>query len=92
MVREATDICLQVLKEATKVGSTATVVKYGVMIISHITFRDCRVHFFGVNLSPNSCIKKLTRPHYPEPKLYHLDSKTHLCDQMACAVGIPAIT
>ena len=47
MAREVTDICLQVLKEATKVGSTATVVKYGVMIISHITFRDCRVHFLA---------------------------------------------
>ena len=33
-------------KGTTKVGSTATVVRNSVLIISHITFRDCRVHFF----------------------------------------------
>ena len=27
-----------------------------VLIISHITFRDCRVHIFSDNLSRNSCI------------------------------------
>ena len=26
-------------------------------MISHITFRDCRVHIFSNNLSRNSCIK-----------------------------------
>ena len=26
-----------------------------VLIISHITFRDCRVHIFSDNLSRNSC-------------------------------------
>ena len=30
----------------TKVGSTGTVVRNSVMIISRITFRDCRVHIF----------------------------------------------
>ena len=30
------------------------------VIISHITFRDCRVHiFFSDNLSPNSCIQNI---------------------------------
>ena len=38
------------------VGSTATVVRNSVSIISHITFRDCRVHIFADNLSRNSCI------------------------------------
>ena len=33
-------------KGTTKVGSTATVVRNSVLILSHITFRDCRVHFF----------------------------------------------
>ena len=33
-------------KGTTKVGSTATVVRNSVLIISHITFRDCRMHFF----------------------------------------------
>ena len=39
-----------VKKKATKVGSTATVVRNSVLIISHITFRDCRVHIFCDNL------------------------------------------
>ena len=33
-------------KKTTKVGSTATVVRNSVLILSHITFRDCRVHLF----------------------------------------------
>ena len=33
-------------RKATKVGSTATVVRNSVLIISHITFRNCRVHIF----------------------------------------------
>ena len=48
-----------VKKKATKVGSTATVVRNSVLIISHITFRDCRVHIFSNNLSRNSCIPAL---------------------------------
>ena len=48
-------------KGKKKAGSTAAVVRYSVMIISHITFRDCRVHFFGDNLSRNSCIHSLAR-------------------------------
>ena len=32
-------------RKVIKVGSTATVVRNSVLIISHITFRDCRVHF-----------------------------------------------
>ena len=35
----------------TKVGSTATVSRTSVLIISHITFQDCRVHNFCDNLS-----------------------------------------
>ena len=56
MAREAMDVCLRGLKETTKVGSTATVSRTSVLIISHITFRDCRVHSFCDNLSRNSCI------------------------------------
>ena len=40
------------------VGSTATVVRNSVSIISHITFQDCRVHTFSDNLSRNSCIQR----------------------------------
>ena len=51
------DIRLLVLKKATKVGSTATVVRNSVLIISHIAIRDCRVHIFSDNFSRNGCIK-----------------------------------
>ena len=43
--------------KATKVGSTVIVVRNSVLIISHITFRDCRVHIVCDNLSRNSCIQ-----------------------------------
>ena len=42
-------------KQKIKVGSTGTVVRYSVMIISHITFRDCCVHFFCDSRSRSSC-------------------------------------
>ena len=32
-----------------------------VLIISHITFRDRRVHIFADNLSRNSCIRLCSR-------------------------------
>ena len=35
-------------------------VRNSVLIISHITFRDCRVHMFSDNLSRNSCIPVFT--------------------------------
>ena len=44
MVREATDICLRVLKESNKSMFDSYSVRNSVLIISHITFRDCRVH------------------------------------------------
>ena len=43
-------------RKATKVGSTASVVTNSVLIISHITFRDCHVRISSDNLSRNSCI------------------------------------
>ena len=44
-------------RKVTKVGgSQATVVRNSVLIISHITFQDCRVHFILDKLSRNSCI------------------------------------
>ena len=41
---------------SAKVHSTATVVRNRVLIITHVTFRDYRVHIFSDNLSRNSCI------------------------------------
>ena len=54
--RKAMEMCFRVLKESNKIGSTATVVRHSLLIISHITFQDCRMHFFSNNLSRNSCI------------------------------------
>ena len=42
MAREAMAVYLRVLKESNKSRFDS----YSVLIISHITFRDCRVQFF----------------------------------------------
>ena len=55
MAREAMDVCLRVLKESNKSRFDSYSVRNSVLIISHITFRDCRVHSFSDNLSRNSC-------------------------------------
>ena len=57
MAGEAVDICLRVLKESNKSRFDSYSVRNSVLIISHITFRDCRVHMFSANLSRNSCIQ-----------------------------------
>ena len=59
---EAVDICLRVLKESNKSRFDSYSARNSVLIISHITFRDCRVHMFSDNLSRNSCIQKLIFP------------------------------
>ena len=51
------DVCLRVLKESNKSRFDSYSVRKSALIISHITFRDCRVHSFSDNLSRNSCIK-----------------------------------
>ena len=56
MTREATDICLRVLKESNKSRFDSYRVRNSVLIISYITFRDCRAHIFSDNLFRNSCI------------------------------------
>ena len=56
MAGEAMDVCLRVLKESNKSRFDSYSVRNSVLIISHITFRDCRVHFFSDNLSRSSCI------------------------------------
>ena len=52
-------ICLRVLKESNKSRFDSYSVRNSVLIISHITFRDCRVHIFPDNLSRNNCISDL---------------------------------
>ena len=50
------DVCLRLLKESNKGRFDSYSVRNAVLILSHITFRDCRVHIFSDNLSRNSCI------------------------------------
>ena len=58
MTREAMDVCLRVQKESNKSRFDSYSVRNSVLIIFHITFRDCRVHIFSDNLSRNSCIRR----------------------------------
>jgi len=43
-------------QESSKSRFDSYSVRKSVLITSHITLRDCRVHIFSDNLSPNSCI------------------------------------
>ena len=54
MAGEALDVCLRVLKESNKSKFNSYSVRNSVLIISHITFPDCRVDIFSDNLSRNS--------------------------------------
>ena len=47
-------VCLRVLKESDKSRLDSYSVRNSVLIISHITFRDCRVHIFSDSLSRDS--------------------------------------
>ena len=47
MARKAMDLCVRVLKESNNCRWQ----------LSHITFRDCRVHIFSDKLSRNSCVQ-----------------------------------
>ena len=46
MARKAMDICLRVLKESNKSRFDSCSVRNSLLIISHITFRDCHLHIF----------------------------------------------
>ena len=59
MAREAMELCLQVLKESSKRRFDSYSVRNSVLIISHNTFRDCRLHTFFDNLSRNNCKRSL---------------------------------
>ena len=54
MVLEVMDVCLRLLKESNKGRFDSYSVRNAVLILSQITFRDCRVHIFSDNLSRNS--------------------------------------
>ena len=56
---QAMDLFLQVLEERNKSRFDSYSVRKSTLIISHITFQDCRVHSFSDNLSRNSCIQSV---------------------------------
>ena len=58
MARGAMDVCLRMLKESNNRRFNSYSVRNSVLIISHIIFRDGRVHIFSAKLSRNSCILK----------------------------------
>ena len=45
-------------KKSNKSRFDSYSVRKSALIISHITFRDCRLHSFSDNLSRNSCVRK----------------------------------
>ena len=51
-------ICLRVLKENNQSRFHSYSVRNSVLIISQITFRDCRLHIFSDHISQNSCNNK----------------------------------
>ena len=55
---EAKDVCLWVLEESNKSRFDSYNLRNSVLIISRITFRDCRLRIFSDNLSGNSCIEE----------------------------------
>ena len=59
MAREAIELCLQVLKESSKRRFDSYSIRNSVLIISHNTFRDCRLPTFSDNLSRNNCKRSL---------------------------------
>ena len=51
--------CFPVLKRSSKSRFDSYSVRNSVLITSHTTFRNCRMHFFSDNLSRNSCIQNM---------------------------------
>ena len=77
MAREAMDVCLRMLKESNNRRFNSYSVRNSVLIISHITFQDCRVHIFSDNLSRNSYT-------------HGLYAHTHICSDLYaefCIIG-----
>ena len=52
------DICLRVLKESNKSRFDSYSVRNSELIVSHTTFRDCRMHIFYDNFPRNGCIRE----------------------------------
>ena len=50
MTREAIDVCLRMLKKSNNRTFDSYGVRNSILIISYITFRDCRGHIFSDNV------------------------------------------
>ena len=50
------DICLRVVEESNKSRFESYSVRNSELIVSRITFWDCRVHIFSDNLPRNGCL------------------------------------
>ena len=61
---------LRMLKESSNRRCDSCSVRSSVLIIPHVTFRDCRVHIFSDNLPRNSCILHIISKQSPSP-LHH---------------------
>ena len=56
------DVCFRELKESKKSRFDSYSIKNSVLIISHITFRDCRVHFFSTTFLEIAVCGNESRP------------------------------
>ena len=54
-------VCLRVLKESNKSRFDSYSVRKSALIISHITFRDCRLHIFSETFLEIAVYGKLSR-------------------------------
>ena len=73
------------LKESNKSRFDSYGVRKSVLIISHITFRDCRVHSFSDNLSRNSCMQA-NKVYCLIKVLMHI-TYCYRCSTLACVTG-----
>ena len=62
LARAAMDVCLRVLKESNKSRFDSYSVRNSVLIISHITFLDCRVLIFFLATFLEIAVNTLAQP------------------------------
>ena len=98
MAREAMGIYPWVLEESNKSGFDSYSVTNSVLRISHIAFRDCRVHIFSDNLSRNNCIGVFVIPDPPQNvylkwfQRYEIIGLSSFCHVFSCLSSIPIST
>ena len=92
MAREAIDVCLPVLNESNKSRFDSYSVRKSALIMSHITFRDCRVHSFSDNLPRNSCLQGVfPKRDLDTPTLQKITFCPKFCEVTICLVPLSVI-